>query len=106
VPTSKPSLDDGFCVTLKIDMGQSSYMTSKCPNGVWPKEIQKFNELLELKKELCIMCMSKIRSLKVDETTTSNKLLGIKFNFDDKKKEMEETQIEVREAEQVLAKAQ
>lgn len=52
------------------------------------------------------MCMSKIRSLKVDETTTSNKLLGIKFNFDDKKKEMEETQIEVREAEQVLAKAQ
>ncbi len=81
-------------------------MMSKCPNGVWPKEIQKFNELLELKKELCIMCMSKIRWLKVDETTTSNKLLGVKFNFDDKKKEMEETQIEVKEAEQVLAKAQ
>jgi hypothetical protein len=50
--------------------------------------------------------MFKIKSLKVDETTTSNKLLGIKFNFDDKKKlAMEEDKIGVREVKQVLAKA-
>lgn len=86
-------------------MGESSYMMSKCPSKVSLEDIQKVNELLELKKELCIMCMSKIMSLKVDETTTSNKLLGIKFNFDDKKKQMEESHVEVREVEQVVAKA-
>jgi hypothetical protein len=50
--------------------------------------------------------MFKIKSLKVDETTTSNKLLGIKFNFDDKNKlAMEEVKVEVKEVEQVLTKA-
>jgi hypothetical protein len=37
VPTSKPSLDDGFCVVLEDHMGQSSYMMSKCPMS--PKDI-------------------------------------------------------------------
>lgn len=106
VPTSKPSLDDGFCVVFENDMGKSSYMMNKCPSKMSPKDIQKVNELLELKKELCILYMSKIRSLKVDETLTSNKLLGIKFNFDDNQKEMKKTQVEVKEVEQVLAKAQ
>jgi hypothetical protein len=50
--------------------------------------------------------MFKIETLKMDETTASNKLLGIKFNFDDKKKlAMEEVKVGVREVEQVLAKA-
>jgi len=46
---------------------------------------------LDLKKELCVLCRSKIKSLKVDESIASNKLLGIKYNFQDRKTTMEET---------------
>jgi hypothetical protein len=53
------------------------------------EDIQKVTKLLDL-KELCILCKPKIRSLKVDESIVSNKLLGIKYNFQDRKTTMEE----------------
>jgi hypothetical protein len=63
---------------------------SKCPSGVSIEDIWKVTELLDLKKELHILCKSKIRSLKVDENIVSNKLLGIKYNFQDRKTIVEE----------------
>jgi hypothetical protein len=45
------------------------------------EDIQKVVELLNLKKELRILCRSKIMSLKVDENIVSNKFWGIKYNF-------------------------
>jgi hypothetical protein len=59
---------------LEDDMGQSSYTMSKYPSGM------SIIELLDLKKELRILCRSKIRSFKVDENILSNKFLGIKYN--------------------------
>ncbi len=54
------------------------------------EDIWKVTELLGLKKELHILFKSKIRSLKVDENIVSNKLLGIKYNFQDRKTIVEE----------------
>ncbi len=86
-------------------MGQSSYTMNKCPNGVSVEDIQKVTKLLNL-KELCILCKSKIMSLKVDESIVSNKLLGIIYNFQNRKTIVEKTQAELVKVEQVLFKAQ
>jgi len=72
--------DASFTPSLEDDMGQSSYTMSKCPSGVSIEDIQKVSEFLDLKKKLCILCKSKIKSLKVDKSIASNKLLGIKYN--------------------------
>jgi hypothetical protein len=86
-----PELEDAsFAPSLEDDMGQSFYTMSKCPNGVSIEDIQKDSEFLYLKKELCILCKSKIKSLKVDENIASNKLLSIKYNFQDRKTVVEE----------------
>ncbi len=68
-------LDDASFAPFEDDMGQSAYTMSKCPNGMLVEDIQKVIELLDLKKELCILCKSKIKLLKVDENIVSNKLL-------------------------------
>jgi hypothetical protein len=44
---------------------------------------------MELKKELHSICKSKIKSLNVDHKVTSNKLLGMQFNMDDRKNVVE-----------------
>jgi hypothetical protein len=54
------------------------------------EDIWKVIELLDLKKDMCILCKSKITSLKVDENIVSNKFLGIKYNFQNRKITMEE----------------
>jgi hypothetical protein len=97
--------DASFALGLKDDMGQSSYTMSKCPSGVLVEDIRKVLELLDL-KELHVLCKSKIKSLKVDKNIASNKLLGIKYNFQDMKTIVEEAQAKLAEVEQVLAKAQ
>jgi len=83
--------DASFAPSLEADMGQSSYTMSKCLSGMLVEDIQKVSQFLDLKKELCVLCRSKIKSLKVDESIASNKLLGIKYNFQDRKTTMEET---------------
>jgi hypothetical protein len=82
--------DASFAPSFKDDMGQSSYTMNKCPSGMLVEAIQKVSEFLDLKKELCILCRSKIKSLKMDESIASNKLLGIKYNFQDRKTTVEE----------------
>jgi hypothetical protein len=82
-------LEDASFSPFEDDMGQLSYATSKCPSGVSIEDIQKVTKLLDLKKEMHILCKSKIRSLKVDENIMSKKLLGIKYNFQDRKSTME-----------------
>ncbi len=42
----------------------------------------------------------------MDENIVSNKFLGIKYNFQDKKTIVEEVQVELAKVEQVLSKAQ
>jgi hypothetical protein len=69
------------------------------------EDIQKVTKLLNLKK-LHIPCKSKIRSLELDESIVFNKLLGIKYNFQDWKTIVEEMQVELAKVEQVLSKAQ
>jgi hypothetical protein len=76
-------------------MGQSSYTMSKRPSGLSIKDIWKVLKLLNLKKKLHILCKSKIKSLKVNEEVASNKLLGIKYKFQDKKSTMEEAHAEL-----------
>ncbi len=71
---------------------------SNCPSGVSIEDIQKVIEPLDL-KELHILCKSKIKSLKVDESIVSNKLLGIKYKFQDRKIAMEEAQAELAEVD-------
>jgi hypothetical protein len=71
---------------------QMSLPTSKCHIGMSFKDIKKVTELLALKKELLIICKAKIKSLKMDEGVASTKLLGIKYNLDEKKKMVEEAQ--------------
>ncbi len=85
-----PILEYAFFAPLEDDMGQSSYTMSKCPSGVSIEDIWKVIELLDLKKDMCILCKSKITSLKVDENIVSNKFLGIKYNFQNRKITMEE----------------
>jgi hypothetical protein len=86
---NNPRLEYASFTPLEDDMGQSSYTTSKCPSGVSIEDIWKVIGLLDLKKDLCILCKSKITSLKVDESIVSNKFLGIKYNFQDRKIAME-----------------
>jgi hypothetical protein len=74
-------LEDAYFASLEDDMGQSSYTMNNCLSGVSIEDIRKVTKLLDLKKELHIQCKSKIRSLKVDESIVSNKLLGIKYDF-------------------------
>jgi hypothetical protein len=88
-------LEDASFTPLEDEMGHSSYTTSKCLSGLSIKDIQKVTKPLDL-KELHILCKSKIRSLKVDESIVSNKLLGIKYNFQDRKIVVEKTQAELR----------
>jgi hypothetical protein len=59
---------------------------SKCPTGVALEDVTKVTKLLQLKKELQFFCKSKIRSLKLNYVVASNKLLGTKYNKEDKKK--------------------
>jgi hypothetical protein len=92
-------LEDAYFASLEDDMGQSSYTMSNCLSGVSIEDIRKVTKLLDLKKELHIQCKSKIRSLKVDESIVSNKLLGIKYNFQNRKTIVEEAQVELIEVE-------
>ncbi len=64
------------------------------------EDIRKVKELLEL-KEFHSICKSKIKSLNVDHKVTFNKLLGMKFNMDDKKKVVK---TEITKVEKALAK--
>jgi hypothetical protein len=50
------------------------------------------------------MQRSKIKSLNVDHKVASNKLLGMNFNMDDRKKVVEAKEVEVVEVEKALAK--
>jgi hypothetical protein len=68
------------------------------------EDIKKVGELLELKKELHSICKSNIKSLNVDHKVASNKLLGMKFNMDDRNKPVEVEEVEVVEVEKALAK--
>jgi hypothetical protein len=40
--------------------------------------------------------------MRIDQGVTSHKLLGMKYNMDDRKKAMEEAQVEAKEAMQAL----
>ncbi len=86
-------------------MGQSSYIMSKCPSGVLIDDTCKVSKRLNL-KEFCILCKSKIKSLKVDKNIASNKLFGIKYNFQDWKTIVEEAHEKLIEVEQVFTKTQ
>lgn len=64
---------------------------SKCPTRVALKDVlTKVIMLLQLKKKLQSFYKSKIKSLKSDHVLASSKLLGMKYNMDDKKKTLEE----------------
>jgi hypothetical protein len=89
---------------LEDNIEQSCPTTRSCPYGVSNEGIRKVGKLLELKKELHFICKSKIKSLNVDHKVASNKLLGMKFNMDDRKKIVEAKETEVAEVEKALAK--
>jgi hypothetical protein len=61
---------------------------------------------LELKKELHRICKFKIKSLKSEHGVAPKKLLGMKYNMDDRKHVMEKAQVDFIEAKQTLLKAQ
>jgi hypothetical protein len=50
----------------------------------------KVIKLLQLQKELQSFCKSKIKSLKLNHVVALSKMLGMKYNMDDKKKTLEE----------------
>ncbi len=83
---------------------QMSLPTSKCPIRVSSKDIKKVTKLLTLKRELLTIYKAKIKFLKMDEGVASTKLLGIKYNLDDKKKAMEGAQATLHVAENTLSK--
>jgi len=85
---------------------QMSLPTSKCPTEVSSKDIRKVIELLALKKELLTMFKAKIKSLKMDESVTCTKLLGIKYNLNAKKKVVEEAQATLNAAKSTLSELQ
>ncbi len=58
---------------------------------------------MALKRELLNICKAKIKSLKMDEGVASTKLLGIKYNLDDKKKIVEEAQATLNVAKNTLS---
>ncbi len=84
-------LKHGVSVVLGDDnIEQMSLLTSKCRTKVSSKDIKKVTKLLALKRELLTIYKAKIKSLKMDEGVASTKLLGIKYNLDDRKKVVEE----------------
>jgi hypothetical protein len=99
--------EHGASVVFSDDnIEQMSLPTSKCPTKVSSEDIRKVTKLLALKKELLTIYKAKIKSLKMDEGVASTKLLGIKYNLDDKKKTMEEAQATLNVAESTLSKLQ
>jgi hypothetical protein len=95
---NNPRLEDASFSPFKDDMGQSSYITNNYPSGVSVEDIQKVTKLLDLKKEMCILCKSKIRSLKVDENIMSNNLCK-KDKFQNRKTIVEEVHAKLVEVE-------
>jgi hypothetical protein len=89
---------------LEDDIEQSSPTTRRCPYDVSNEDIRTIGKLLELKKEFHSICKSKIKSLNVDHKIASNKLLGMNFNMDDRKKIVEAKEVEVIKVEKALAK--
>jgi hypothetical protein len=53
---------------------------------VAPEDIRKFTKLLSLKRKLLTIYEAKIKYLKMEEGVASTKLLRIKYNMDDRKK--------------------
>jgi len=101
----KIGVEYGGSATVFEDNIEHSFPTTRrCPYGVSSEDIRKVGELLELKKELHSICKSKIKSLNVDHKVSSNKLLGMKFNMDDRKKVVEVEEAKVAKVEKVLAK--
>ncbi len=68
------------------------------------EDIRKVGELLELKMEIHSICKSKIKSLNVDHKVSSNTLLGMKLNMDDRKKAVEAEEAKVAKVEKALSK--
>jgi hypothetical protein len=98
-------LKHGASVVLDDDnIEQMSLPTSKCPTRVSSKNIKKVTKLLALKRELLTIYKVKIKSLKMDEGVTSTKLLGIKYNLDDRKIAEEEAQSTLNVIENTLSK--
>jgi hypothetical protein len=96
-------LKHGANVVLDDDnIEQMSLPTSKCPTRVSSKNIKKVTKLLTLKRELLTIYKVKIKSLKMDEGVTSTKLLGIKYNLDDRKIAEEEAQSTLNVIENTL----
>jgi hypothetical protein len=97
-------LEHGTNVVLGDDnIEQMSLPTSKFPTRMSFEDIKKVNKLLALKKELLTIFKAKIKSLKMDEGVASTKLLGIKYNLDDKKKIVEEAQATLNVAKNTLS---
>ncbi len=67
-------------------------------------DIRKVIELLQLKRDLHIICKSKIKSFAIHQIVANNKLFKIKYNKDDRNCVMEEVHVELVKAKQVLAK--
>jgi hypothetical protein len=53
--------------------------------------IQKVIELLQLKRDLHIICKSKIKPFAIDKVVANNKLFGMEYNKDDRNCAVEET---------------
>jgi hypothetical protein len=60
---------------------------NKCPTGVALEDVTKVTKLLQLEKKHKSLCKSKIQFLKSNHVVVaSSKLLGMKYNMDDVKK--------------------
>jgi hypothetical protein len=53
-------------------------------------DIQKVTELLQLKRDLHIICKSKIKSFATNQVVANKKLFGMEHNIDDRNCAVEE----------------
>ncbi len=65
-------------------------MINKCPNGVVVDDIRKVTELLQFKRDLHIICKSKIKSFTTNQVVANKKLFGMEYNRDDRNCAVEE----------------
>jgi hypothetical protein len=82
---------DAFASLLTNQKTTIHFVHNKCPTRVALEDVlTNVVKLLQLKKKLQSFCKSKIKSLKSNHVVASSKLLGMKYNMDDKKTTLEE----------------
>lgn len=104
LPPTKLGLEDGIIMDPNNVIGQSFYLINKCPNGMAVDDTQKVTKFLQLKKDLHIICKSKIKSFATNQVVANKKLFKMEHNRDDRNCVVEEAQAKLTKAKQVLVK--